>query len=76
MDTYPGYVGTNKKVVPRGDVMLLVFEDDAMRIRGRIDGLEPNCFQCGFHIHAGLTCGSGGVIESSRCRRDGRSHED
>lgn len=65
MDTYPGYVGNNK-IAPTGDVMVMVFEDDVIRIRGTIDGLEPNCVQCGLHIHAGLTCGNSADVGDNK----------
>jgi len=52
---YPGYstVGTN---FPNGTVRVFSFEDDVVRIRATLSGLEPNCVQCGLHIHSGLSC--------------------
>ena len=45
-----------KTINPTGTIRVLFFEDNVFRIFGSIDGLEPNCMNCGIHIHTGTTC--------------------
>merc|ERR1712032_1611941 len=61
IELYPGYANNNNKntilISPKGTVNLIGFEDDVIRVRGTLNGLEPNCIQCGIHIHKGvLSC--------------------
>lgn len=52
---YPGYDNVaNKRIAPTGTARIMAFEDNVLRLRGTLDGLEPNCIKCGLHIHAGL----------------------
>lgn len=53
--TYPGYEGAaDGGIAPAGAVRIMAFEDGVLRVRGTLDGVEPNCQNCGLHIHAGL----------------------
>jgi len=58
IQSYAGYKSpvNNKKVAPSGTVYVMAFEDNVLRLRGSLDGLESNCVKCGIHIHAGLSC--------------------
>lgn len=60
MGRFPLYEG---KYSPSGTVRLFAFEDNVLRVRATLRGLQPDCYQCGAHLHKGISCNDTDVDE-------------
>jgi Cu/Zn superoxide dismutase len=52
-EPYPGYTGG---ISPSGSVVVTFLPQGKMKFAYHLLGLEPNCVDCGIHIHEGTTC--------------------
>ena len=56
---YPGYTGD---LEVRGTVHVDFFSDDTIDFAFGIAGVEPDCVECGIHIHSGTTCDDASLV--------------
>ena len=59
LGAYPGYRGALR---PNGVVKVDLFDDDTFKFDLSIQGVNPNCTNCGVHIHAGTTCSKASLV--------------
>ncbi len=52
-EPYPGYTGG---ISPSGSVVVTFLPQGKMKFAYHLLGLEPNCVDCGIHIHEGTSC--------------------
>ncbi|KAL3810273.1 hypothetical protein ACHAXA_008641 [Cyclostephanos tholiformis] len=52
-ERYPGYTGD---ISPSGTVITTFLPQGNIQFAYDLQGLEPNCVDCGIHIHEGTTC--------------------
>jgi len=60
IDKYPGYEGDID--ASDGSKVIVKFDGKDMTFKFKAKGLEPNCVNCGVHIHTGTTCDDADLV--------------
>lgn len=56
------YPGSDAPIEPSGRVTVSFEDDNSFLVSYSISGMEPNCEDCGLHIHEGLSCASADLV--------------
>jgi len=56
------YPGSDAPIDPSGRVAISFEDDNSFLVSYSLFGMEPNCVDCGFHIHAGFSCATNELV--------------
>merc|ERR1712232_157002 len=60
MGVYPGQ--DTPAYTPSGQIKVIALSETSLKLIGEVENIEPNCEECGVHIHAGTSCDSADLV--------------